>query len=514
MAVLSMYRILRENWLEFAVVGLVTCGVILILTLVVRAIQLRYAFKGFPEPEGKHWLLGHMKLFLGKGGSNTRLQRALQWTAKYPKFFITYFGPLRVACTLNHPDTVKVLLKGADPKPAGFGEAYRHALPWLGEGLLIAGGKRWARSRRLLTPAFHFDILKPYICVYRECAGLLEGNIERFAKEEKSFEVFSQVCLCTLDIILRCAFSYQTNCQTQSGEVHPYVKAVNEIADLWFYRNRTPWLYPDFIYYNTEEGKRFLKNCNYVHNVATEVMEKRRKELETVDLTSKRYLDFLDILLTAKDEKGVGLSDEEIRNEVDTFLFEGHDTTASAISWILYSLSQYPEYQRECQKEIDQIISESEDGEIGWEDLGKLPFLTQCIKEGMRLHCPVPFIARSNTAPITIEGHKIPAGTNLVANIWCLHHNPMVWGQDHMEYKPERFSKENLAKMDSFAFLPFSAGPRNCIGQHFAMNEEKIVLAKLLHRFSFSLDKDHEVEHNAVAVMRALNGIQLYAKER
>lgn len=94
------------------------------------------------------------------------------------------------------------------------------------------------------------------------------------------------------------------------------------------------------------------------------------------------------------------------------------------------------------------------------EDLSKLTFLTQCIKEGMRLHCPVPFVARNNTVPLNIEGHTIPPGTFVVANIWCLHHNPAVWGPDHMQYKPERFSKENLAKLDSFAFLPFSAGPR------------------------------------------------------
>lgn len=514
MGVVNVYRLLKDNFIGFAVVGVITFVFILLLKLVIRIISLRNAFRGFPEPEGKHWLLGHMKFFLGKGGSNARLQRAIEWTTKYPKFFITYFGPTRVTCTLNHPDTVKILLKGADPKPVGFGGAYRHALPWLGEGLLIAGGKRWARSRRLLTPAFHFDILKPYIGVYKECAGLLERNIQRFAKEGKSFEVFSQVCLCTLDIILRCAFSYQTDCQEQTGEVHPYVKAVNEIAELWFYRNRSPWLYPDFIYYNTADGKRFKKNCQYVHDIAADVMQKRRKELEGVDLKSKRYLDFLDILLTAKDENGVGLSDEEIRNEVDTFLFEGHDTTASAISWILFSLAENPEYQIECQEEIDRVISETKDGDLGWEDLSKLTFLTQCIKEGMRLHCPVPFVARNNTVPLNIEGHTIPPGTFVVANIWCLHHNPAVWGPDHMQYKPERFSKDNLAKLDSFAFLPFSAGPRNCIGQHFALNEEKIVLAKLLHRFSFSLDKEHKVEHNAVAVMRALNGIRLYAKER
>ncbi|KAK3102082.1 hypothetical protein FSP39_008602 [Pinctada imbricata] len=379
-----------------------------------------------------------------------------------------------VACDYNAGFQAAV----ADPKPTGFGGVYRHALPWLGEGLLIAGGSRWARSRRLLTPAFHFDILKPYIAVYNDCAGQLSKNIERFANTDASFEVFNLVCLCTLDIILRCAFSYETNCQENSGEVHPYVKAVNEIAVTWSRRNRMPWLFPDFIFYRTEEGKRFSRNLS----VCTRGSGGRHRQTEKyTDLTNRKFLDFLDILLTAKDEDGNGLTKTEIRNEVDTFLFEGHDTTASAISWILYSLAEFPEYQTRCQQEIDTILKQNGNTEIQWEDVSKLEYLTQCIKEGMRLHVPVPFIARTTTKDIVFDGHTLPAGNFCTCHIWNLHHNPEVW-KGPETYDPNRFSKENLAQMDSFAFLPFSAGPRNCIGQHFAMNEEKVVLAKLLSK--------------------------------
>lgn len=208
------------------------------------------------------------------------------------------------------------------------------------------------------------------------------------------------------------------------------------------------------------------------------------------------------------------MSIEDIRSEVDTFLFEGHDTTASAISWILYSLAEHPEHQMKCQEEIDRVVSETESGELEWNDLDRLEYLTQCIKEGMRLHSPVPGILRENQAPIKVDNHVIPTGSCLTISIYCLHHNPTVWGQDHMDFRPERFSKENVRKMDPFAYCPFSAGPRNCIGQNFAMAEEKMVLATLLQRFTFSVDKTHMVEKLLAAVMRARNGIKLFASPR
>lgn len=495
--------------------AVITVVVLIITSLLIKLVKVKYAYKGFPEPlEDKHWVLGHLPVFSGKINTQTIIAKFLEWTAKYPKIFVLWFGPFDPKVVLNHPDTIKKVLKTADPKPVGFGQAYRYGLPWLGEGLLIAGGAKWKRSRRLLTPAFHFDILKPYVKIYKSCADILARNIEISGEKNESVEIVSLVSACTLDIILLCAFSYKTDCQNICGTTHPYIKAVNEIAATWNHRNRTPWLYPDLIFYRTTEGKSFKAKCDYVHQVAEDVIDKRRNTLESQDISSQRYLDFLDILLTAKDEDGKGMSKEDIRSEVDTFMFEGHDTTASAISWILYSLAENPEYQRKCQEEIDKVISETKSGQLEWKDLGRLEYLTQCIKEGMRLHSPVPGIMREIQAPIKVEDLEIPAKANVMISINSLHHNPTVWGEDHDQFKPERFSPENTEERDSFAFCPFSAGPRNCIGQSFAMSEERTVLATLLQKFTFSVDKTHKVEKQISAVMRARDGIKLFAYKR
>ncbi|XP_062591980.1 cytochrome P450 4F5-like [Saccostrea cucullata] len=188
------------------------------------------------------------------------------------------------------------------------------------------------------------------------------------------------------------------------------------------------------------------------------------------------YLDFLDILLTAKEEDGNCLSKEDtVYVEVDTFLFE-----VCAIFWILYSLAKHPDHQKKCQEEIDRVVSEKNLGNLNGikknttgsfslirerekereRKRDKLEYLTKCIKEGMRLHYPVPGILRINQSSITVNNHVIPARSTIVIHIYSLHHNAEVWGEDHMKFKPERFTKENMEKRDSFAFCPFSAGPR------------------------------------------------------
>lgn len=492
--------------------GIFTYGFYLVIWFIFRYRSLRKTFErhGVPGPDGRHWLYGHLHLLPSR--SVDRLKLGQKFTDTYKRYYRFWVGPLRANIILIHPETVKLVLKSSEPKPKGFGGAYRHALPWLGEGLLLSDGERWSRARRLLTPAFHFDVLRPYVSIYNEAVNTLLEQVEKYSLSGESFDIFEPVSLCTFDIILRCAFSYQTDCQL-SGQGHPYVKAVREITELWSERSRNPLMYPDIVYYLTPSGRKFVKQCNYVHRIAEDVIDKRKEFLDNNDVSERKCLDFLDILLTARDENGLGLTKLEIRNEVDTFMFEGHDTTASAISWILYSLAENPKHQEKCRNEIDKILEGRESDNIEWDDLPKLEYLSMCIKEGMRLHAPVPFIQRVATKSITIDGNTFPAGTPLSVNIYSLHHNPEVW-EDHEVFKPERFTEDNFSKMDSFAYCPFSAGPRNCIGQNFARNEEKVVLAKILHRYKIETDPDHKTVKKVAAVMRAENGIRLFFRRR
>jgi cytochrome P450 len=477
-----MASVLDSFYFRAFVVGIFVYG---FFTLLQRLLAFRKQLGCFRRiPLGTktyHWFWGSIHEFpgLNEKGLAWMVDRAASIKEGYA---VGWFGPFVPTLNLFHPNSVKAILKTSEPKPLSFGP-YSYIHPWLGEGLLLTGGKKWYRNRRLLTPAFHFDILRPYVEVNNRCTDIFLNKLEEFSEQNKYFEVFTNISQLTLDVILRCAFRYENDCQVK-GNSHPYMQAVNSLSDAASYRLFRPWLYPSFVYNLSPTGRKFKENCDFVHEISEEIIRTRREALSEANdelCKTNKYLDFLDILLTAKDENGQGLTDREIRDEADTFLFEGHDTTASGISWTLYSLAKHPEHQRTCQQEVDEIFRNKKSEDIEWDDLPKLKHLTMCIKEALRLHTPVPAIQRQTTQDMTIDGHQIPAGSLLLIQLYILHHIPSVW-KDPDEYRPERFAPENQSENDEFAFIPFSAGPRNCIGQNFAMHEMKTIIARTLRR--------------------------------
>ncbi|CAG5129516.1 unnamed protein product [Candidula unifasciata] len=275
-----------------------------------------------------------------------------------------------------------------------------------------------------------------------------------------------------------------------------------------------PWLWPDCIFYLTSGGRRFLRNCNYVHNVADDIINKRRQLLQKEGPPKSLHLDFLDILLMARDEDGHPMTTHEIRNEVDTFMFAGHDTTGAAVNWILYNLAKHPEYQVKVQAEIDTVLQGRDSDDVLWSDLPNLHTLQLCMKEALRLYPPVPFIQRVLTQPIEIDGKAIPPGTLITIAIINLHRNSLVW-EDPDEFRPERFLPENLKNKDMYSFVPFSAGPRNCLGQNFALNEAKVLISRILHRYTIELAPDAPaVQRSATVILKTDHGLWVRLKRR
>ncbi|KAK2169193.1 hypothetical protein LSH36_12g34012 [Paralvinella palmiformis] len=406
-----------------------------------------------------HFIWGHIHEFPGPGETGLKWlrERASRYTEGVQKAWFGHFTP---TVQVYDPEAAKVILKTAEPKPPQFG-GYRLLKPWLGNGLLVSGGSKWARNRRLLTPAFHFDILKSYMIINNKCTQVFLDKLARWSTSNKHFDMLTHISLLTLDVILRCAFSYDNDCQVR-GETHPYVKSVNVLQEIVVDRILRPWLYPDVIFNLTSKGRQFRHYCDYVHSVSEKLIKTRKMILDSNSEYNKgksQHCDFLDILLMARDEDEHGLSELEIRDEVDTFLFEGHDTTASGISWTLYDLACHPDIQRRCQQEVDALLEGRDSDEILWEDLAHLKYITLCIKESLRLHTPVPFIERQTTSDMEIKGHFLPAGTIVDIQLYLLHHNPNVW-DNPADYQPERFLPENIEQKDNYAFVPFSAGPR------------------------------------------------------
>uniref|UniRef100_A0A8D2M3A8 CP4B1 protein n=1 Tax=Zonotrichia albicollis TaxID=44394 RepID=A0A8D2M3A8_ZONAL len=448
--------------------------------------KLIKALEAFPGPP-KHWLYGHNRLVRIAGPK------------EYPHAFPRWFGPILPSIIIHHPEYAKTILGRADPKASAF---YKLLVPWIGKGLLILEGSKWFQHRKMITPAFHYDVLKSYVTLMSESVKVMLDKWDKRITERRSVELFQDVSLMTLDSLMKCAFSFNSNCQTQrSVDSHYYIRAVFDLSYLLSDRIRNiPF---KIAFYNfTHNGRAFQDACKLAHTHTDQVIKERKmllsneKELEKIQ--KKKHLDFLDILLCSKDENGVGLSDEDLRAEVDTFMFEGHDTTASGISWLFYCMSLHPEHQQRCREEIQGILGDRDT--IEWEDLGKMTYTTMCIKESLRLFPPVPGVSRELSKPVTFpDGRSLPAG---LLSLSILH-----------VFDPLRFSPEKSAQRHSHAFLPFSAGSRNCIGQQFAMNELKVALALTLQRFELYPDPSKLPIMIPQIVLRSSNGIHLHLKK-
>ncbi|XP_066480717.1 cytochrome P450 4A4-like [Tiliqua scincoides] len=486
-----------------------------LLCVLLKAVQLYWkkrellrTFKSFPSPP-HHWFHGHNKeISRGK-----EFDTSLEWAEKYPYAYPRWFGGFMAILVANHPDYAKALFNRGDPKNM---LTYRFFIPWIGKGLLLLHGPKWFQHRRLLTPGFHYDILKPYVALIAESTKEMLCKWERLIAKDssKSLEMFEHVSLMTLDSLMKCAFSYQRNSKAHT-ESNYYIKSVYDLTYMVIQRVRSAFYWNDLVYWCSPDGRRFMKACQMAHQQTEKVIEERKKsyqeEGELEKIQKKRYLDFLDILLCAKDKNGVGLSDEDLRAEVDTFMFEGHDTTASGISWIFYSMAQNPEHQQRCREEIQEVLGDRDT--IQWDDLGKIPYTTMCIKESLRIYPPVPSVGRQLSKPITFcDGRTLPTGSLIAINIYNIHRNPSIW-QDPEVFDPTRFSPENSSHRHSHAFVPFAAGSRNCIGQQFAMNEMKVAVAQTLLQFEILPDPTKPPVPVPQIVLRSQNGIHLLLKK-
>ncbi|XP_054859162.1 ultra-long-chain fatty acid omega-hydroxylase-like [Eublepharis macularius] len=467
----------------------------------------------FPEPPHANWLLRHAGMVLP---NEEGLTEVCKLVATFHQAFLMWLGPFLPVLSVVHPDYIKpIATASADiaPKDELF---YGFLKPWLGDGLLLSNGKKWGRHRRMLTPAFHFDILKSYMKIFNQSTNTMHGKWRKLTTAGAvSIDMFEHISLMTLDSLQKCVFSYDSNCQERPSD---YIAAILKLSSLVSQRNHQPLNHFDWLYYLKADGRRFRHACDIVHRFTADVVQKRRVALSQLGqdawLLSKKgkTMDFIDILLQAKDEKGDHLSDGDIAAEADTFMFEGHDTTASGLSWVLYNLARHPDYQDQCRKEIQDLLQGREMEDIEWEDLPQMPFTTMCMKESMRLHPPVTAVSRRCTQDVKLpDGKIIPKGNICLISIFGTHHNPDVWPEPEV-YNPYRFDTEASQQQSPLAFMPFSAGPRNCIGQNFAMAEMKVVLALTLLRFRVKLDESRAVRRKPELILRAENGLWLWVE--
>jgi len=458
-------------------------GILLFLFLLyhlIKFLRFRRIVNRLPGPAGVP-ILGNANRFIG--GNPKQILHAMvtmvEESGSWP------FGMMRMWLAQNpyilafHPEIAEPVLNSSKHITKSFD--YELFVPWLGRGLLISNGAKWTFRRKLLTPSFHFKVLNDYAKVMQEkCKTFQECLFAAVEKNPDGLNISPYISRLALDIICQTAMGVCV--EAQSNPENQYLKDVGRISEILFCRGIKPWLWNPIINCIIGTGFEERKLRQKLHHFTNSVIRERKQSFVQVKKDRTVRLSFLDTLLNVAEEHN--LTEEDIREEVDTFMFEGHDTTAAGMSWALYMIGKNERVQQKIHEEIDKVCSEAEDpDELSQEDLRKMQYLEWTVKESLRMFPPVPFFFRRVQDDIVYaDGKRIPNGSYFCVLTYLLHRNPDIW-PDPERFDPERFNPANSADRHPYAYVPFSAGPRNCIGQKFALMEEKLTLVSVLRFF-------------------------------
>jgi cytochrome P450 len=231
--------------------------------------------------------------------------------------------------------------------------------------------------------------------------------------------------------------------------------------------------------------------------------ERSRDEAQPKDLLAR--------LIAARDEEtGGGMTAQEVRDQVVTIFMAGHETTALALTWTWYLLSQHPAAEAKLHAELAQVLGGRTPRH---EDLAKLPYTRMVVEESMRLYPPAHSLQRTAVKEDQVSGHRVRAGTTVLIAPWVLHRNPKLWDRPE-RFEPERFAPERAAARHRFAYIPFGAGPRICIGSAFAMAEAMLILATIAQRYRLRLKPGFPVEPQALITLRPRHGMRVLLERR
>ncbi|XP_058062988.1 cytochrome P450 4d1-like [Anopheles bellator] len=481
--------------------------------------MLRYAGK-LAGPKA-YPLIGNGHLFINKSpAAFLRIVGAL--LKQYGSCIRVWLGT-QLVIVVNDPKDVEVLL--SSPKYIDKSTEYDFIRPWLGEGLLTSRGRKWHSHRKVITPTFHFKILEQFVEIFDRQSSTFVKMLQPFAESGRSFDIFPQVTLCALDVICETAMGTKVNAQLNAES--KYVQAVKEITLLVQCRLFNFLIRYDFFYRFSSNRRKQEAALKVLHGYTNSVIKGRREELHRSnndtgtavdanenDLGIKKKMAFLDMLLQSTID-GQPLTDLEIREEVDTFMFEGHDTTTSAISFLLQSLAKNPDVQQKTFEEVLSIVGGDRTTPITMAMLNDMHYLDLVIKETLRMFPSVPLIGRKMGQTTEINGKTFPAGANAIVMPFFLGRNPEFY-PDPEKFDPERFNVETSAeKTNPYQYIPFSAGPRNCVGQKFAIAEIKSITSKILRHYEvLSPLEKYDERLTSELILRPENGIYVRLKSR
>ena len=439
-----------------------------------------------PGPKPR-FLIGRMPL-----ASRDPLALFSKWAAEFGDIFYYRAAWIQVYF-LNHPDLIEAVLV-RNYQNFLKDHVIRKSRWFFGEGLLTNEGESWLRQRRLSQPAFHRERVASYARIMASYTGqMLDSWDAKFAKTAAPFDIHQEMMQLTLRIVVRALFN------VEAEEIGAISKAMNILM-----RNSSGvrmLLPPVARYLPTPAMIEFRRSVRQLDESVYGIIATRRgDEPDSGDLLS--------MLMQARDEDGSRMSDKQLRDEVMTFLLAGHETTALTLSWTWHLLAQNPEVEEQLHAELERVLG----GRVPeFSDLPRLSYTERVIKESMRLYPPAWSLARTVVKDFELRGYKIPASANVVMSPWIMHHHPGYF-PDPWKFDPDRWLPDRAQKLPRFAYFPFGGGPRQCIGNAFAMMEATLLLATIAQRFTLRAVSTEPIIPVPSFTLRPRSGIYMTAQ--
>nr|UUB32667.1 cytochrome P450 CYP4G55 [Dendroctonus rhizophagus] len=508
--------------------------------------------ENLPGPKG--WpILGNALEFTGS--PHEIFMRLYQKVNDFGRVIKLWIGP-RLLIFLLDPRDVEIVLSShvhIDKSPE-----YRFFKPWLGDGLLISSGQKWRAHRKLIAPTFHLNVLKSFIDLFNKNS---RETVDKLRKEVgKEFDCHDYMSEATVEILLETAMGVSKKTQDQSG--YDYAMAVMKLCDILHIRQTKIWLYSDYIFNLTNLSKHQASLISVIHNLTRKVIQKKKayfqegirgsmaevpEELKTQkfdlnfptktttvegtsygqsvglkddldvddDVGEKKRMAFLDLLIEAS-QNGVVINDEEIKEQVDTIMFEGHDTTAAGSSFFLCQMAAHPEIQERVVQELNEIFKGS-DRPATFSDTLEMKYLERCLLETLRLFPPVPIIARQLQQDVQLASDpklRLPAGATIIVAQFGVHRLEEYYPEPE-KFNPDNFLPERAAARHYYSFIPFSAGPRSCVGRKYAMLKLKILLSTILRNYKiYSNLREDDYKLQGDIILKREDGFRIKLEPR
>ncbi|HYP66164.1 MAG TPA: cytochrome P450 [Steroidobacteraceae bacterium] len=431
-----------------------------------------------PQPEPPE-----AELQFDVGSTDDSLERMIELFARHGDTYRVYV-PSRHSWTyvIHHPDDVKrVLVSNYRNYTKGTGIDRIKLL--LGKGIMTSEGELWKRQRAMMQPCFHRRVITRFADLIAQANERFIARWEALAARGELVNVTEEMSDLTLEIVMRSLIGRDLERVTQELGANPFEVVARDSA----------------------RNLQFVYKFRSLTGLVQKLIARRRAQPD------EEHFDYLAMLLSARDkETGLPMSDGELIDEILTLIVAGHETTASGLNWTWYLLSQHPEAEARLHAELDAAAELPAPSLVQVEALA---YTQQVINEALRLYPPGWVLSRRTIEADVLGGYPVPARTNVLLPLYLVHRHPRFW-KDPEVFWPERFAPEHEAERPRFAYMPFAAGPRHCIGETLALFEMFVHLYKVARRYRLRYVADKPLELEAGINLRTRHPLHMRLEAR